>query len=144
MPKNKFEVVVKSSAAYKQETKELDSILTAVKDIAFSVDGKLKTLGLGDKGITTYFSSNCTMKDADLVNEFMLHKGLECYNTRCFKTVVNGVTLYEIRLASIEKNSDSNITSSEETFKGEIIIMFNLGKLHFCEFIPWNFKFKSY
>ncbi|XP_051170510.1 dipeptidyl peptidase 3-like isoform X1 [Leptopilina boulardi] len=117
MSEKKFVDVIKSSVAYKQETKNFQSILDAIKGIVFSVEGKLKTLGLGDKGITTYFSSNCTMEDADLINEFMLHKGLESYNTRCFKTTENGVASYEIRLASIEESNDNSITSSEETFK---------------------------
>lgn len=119
MSEKKFVDVIKSSVAYKQETKNFQSILDAIKGIVFSVEGKLKTLGLGDKGITTYFSSNCTMEDADLINEFMLHKGLESYNTRCFKTTENGVASYEIRLASIEESNDNSITSSEETFKSK-------------------------
>lgn len=76
---------------------------------------------MNEKGITTYFSANCTEKDAELVNDFMQSKGLECYNTRCFK-IANDQNdckfdIYEIRLASVETNNDSNITLSEEVFK---------------------------
>lgn len=76
---------------------------------------------MSEKGITTYFSANCTEKDAELVNDFMQSKGLECYNTRCFK-IANDQNdckfdIYEIRLASVETNNDSNITLSEEVFK---------------------------
>ncbi|XP_043474342.1 dipeptidyl peptidase 3 isoform X3 [Leptopilina heterotoma] len=120
MSEEKFEDLIKCSVAYKQETKNLQSILNTIKGVIFSVAGKLKTLGLGDKGITTYFSSNCTMEDADLINEFMQHKGLESYNTRCFKTIKNGITNYEIRLASIETSSDSKITSEPKTFKNSV------------------------
>ena len=96
----------------------MQSIWNKVKDLTFSVEGKLKTLGLGDKGITTYFSSNCTAGDADLVNQFMQQKGLESYNARCFKTIEKGVNIYEIRLASVEFGEDPKVTLPEETFQG--------------------------
>ncbi|XP_033216227.1 dipeptidyl peptidase 3 isoform X2 [Belonocnema kinseyi] len=118
MPKSKFEDIVKASAAYKQQPIHLQSIWDKIKELTFSVEGKLKTLGLGDKGITTYFSSNCTAKDADLVNEFMQQKGLESYNTRCFKTSEDRIDVYEIRLASIDLGMDPKVTLPEETFKG--------------------------
>lgn len=76
---------------------------------------------MSEKGITTYFSANCIEKDAELVNDFMQSKGLECYNTRCFKIANDHndskFDIYEIRLASVETNNDSNITLSEEVFK---------------------------
>lgn len=127
MPKNKFEDIVKASAAYKQEPINLQSICDQIKDLTFSIEGKLKTLGLGDKGITTYFSSNCTANDADLVNEFMQQKGLESYNARCFKTSEDCVDVYEIRLASIDLGIDPKVTLPEETFKGNFFVLLVLG-----------------
>ncbi|KOC66680.1 Dipeptidyl peptidase 3 [Habropoda laboriosa] len=96
------------------------NILNKIQNIIYSIEGKLKSLGLGEKGVTTYFSANCTDKDAELINEFMQSKGLESYNTRCFKTANKGnenTDVYEIRLASVKTDNDPNITLSEEVFK---------------------------
>ncbi|XP_015439984.1 PREDICTED: dipeptidyl peptidase 3 [Dufourea novaeangliae] len=118
LPKEKFETVIKVSKAYKDNSKSTDEIWNKIQDVVYSIKGKLKSLGLGDKGVTTYFSANCTDKDADLVNEFMQEKGLESYNARCFKTVNSGnMDSYEIRLASVKTDTDPNITLSEEVYK---------------------------
>lgn len=105
------------SKAYKNNSKNIEEIWNKIQNIIYSIKGKLKSLGLNEKGITTYFSANCTEKDAELVNDFMQSKGLECYNTRCFKIANDQNDIYEIRLASMETNNDSNITLSEEVFK---------------------------
>ncbi|XP_076638699.1 dipeptidyl peptidase 3 isoform X2 [Colletes latitarsis] len=120
LSKEKFETILKVSKAYKDSPKDIESIWNKIKDVMYSISGKLKTLGLGDKGVTTYFSGNCTEKDADLINEFMQEKGLESYNARCFKTadkIAGNMDTYEIRLASVKTDDDSNITLAEEVFK---------------------------
>lgn len=85
------------------------------------MDDKLKSLGFPNSGVTTYFSSNCTEADADLVNDFMQHKNMELYNTRCFKHAPsegdNVKCTYEIRFASIETKNDSKVTPPEEVYK---------------------------
>jgi dipeptidyl-peptidase-3 len=48
------------------------------------------------QGTTTYFSSNCTAEDANLVTQFLKHKGMEAYNGRVFKTVEDGIPTYEV------------------------------------------------
>ncbi|XP_076233731.1 dipeptidyl peptidase 3 [Calliopsis andreniformis] len=118
LPKDKFETIVKVSKAYKSNSKEVGDIWNKIHDVMYSINGKFKSLGLGDKGVTTYFSANCTQKDADLVNKFMQEKGLELFNSRCFKTVnKDNMYQYEIRLASVKTDSDPNITLSEEVFE---------------------------
>ena len=52
------------------------------------------------QGVTTYFSANCTDHDAEKVKQYMKHKNMEPYNNRLFKTVVDGVSHYEVRPAS--------------------------------------------
>lgn len=122
-PQNAFETIVKASKAYKNNPTEIQDILDNISNLLYSLDGKLKSLGLGDKGITTYFSANCTKEDADKVNAFMQHKGLESCNARCFKTVVQdpaskgNVDMYEIRLASVETSDDPKVTLPEETYE---------------------------
>ncbi|XP_017761362.1 PREDICTED: dipeptidyl peptidase 3 [Eufriesea mexicana] len=123
--KDKFEAIVKVSKAYQDKPKEIEEIWNKIQNVIYSITGKFKSLGLGEKGITTYFSANCTDKDAELINDFMQSKGLESYNTRCFKTVKEqndskasgNMNVYEIRLASVETNNDSDITLPEEVYK---------------------------
>lgn len=52
------------------------------------------------QGITTYFSSNCTMEDANLVAQLLKHRNMEAHNSRVFKTVENGTPTYEVNLQS--------------------------------------------
>ncbi|XP_014488498.1 PREDICTED: dipeptidyl peptidase 3 [Dinoponera quadriceps] len=123
LSKDAFEIIIKTSKAYKNNPTEIQNIWNDISEVLYSLDGKLKSLGMGDKGITTYFSANCTKEDADKVNAFMQHKGLESYNARCFKTTVcdhasnNNVDMYEIRLASVETSDDPNITLFEEIYE---------------------------
>lgn len=85
----------------------------------FSLTDKNKALGLKGEGITTYFSSNCTKEDADLVAEWLKIKKIEAYICRTFKTFdANGKASYEIRLASAEKGDALGITFPAEEYKG--------------------------
>lgn len=64
----------------------------------YSLLPRERQMGLGaDKGISTYYSYNCTEQDARLVQDFMDAKGISPYNTRLFK---RGANDYELRLAS--------------------------------------------
>ncbi|XP_043501260.1 dipeptidyl peptidase 3 isoform X2 [Polistes fuscatus] len=125
LPKEKFETIIKASRAFKENSNEIQYLWDNVHNLIYSLENKLKSLGLGDKGVTTYFSPNCTHEDARLVNNFMESKGLELYNTRCFKTLIPSkdsetdkkTSLYEIRLASIDTEDDPEITLPQETFE---------------------------
>uniref|UniRef100_A0A8C2KDD4 Dipeptidyl peptidase 3 n=1 Tax=Cyprinus carpio TaxID=7962 RepID=A0A8C2KDD4_CYPCA len=55
------------------------------------------TLGLG---ISAYFSGNCCLEDAEFAQKFLDSKNLSAYNTRLFKTEIDGKRCYEVRLAS--------------------------------------------
>lgn len=101
--------------------KNLSFAWEKIENRIYLLDEKAKSLGLGEKGTTTYFSSNCVNEDADIVNRFMQHKNLESYNARCFKSfdnTDNGIKTYEIRLASIETSDDPDITLTDEIFEG--------------------------
>jgi dipeptidyl-peptidase-3 len=50
------------------------------------------------QGTTAYFSSNCTLEDANLVAQLLKHRNMEAYNSRVFKTVENGTPTYEVNL----------------------------------------------
>ena len=85
-----FEAILHSSAFYKtcgEGKKVVDEIWTLAKAPIFSLTEKSKQLGLGTKGVTKYFSSNCDENDADIVNRFFKAKQIEGYNNRVIKTV---------------------------------------------------------
>ena len=57
-----FEAILHSSALYKtcgEGKKVVDEIWSLAKAPIFSLTEKSKQLGLGTKGVTKYFSSNC-------------------------------------------------------------------------------------
>ncbi|KAG8233762.1 hypothetical protein J437_LFUL003833, partial [Ladona fulva] len=115
LPKEKFEAFVKHSAAYRNNPSLFQSIWAKVSDSLYSLKDNEKSLGFCGKGITTYFSGNCTVEDGNLVNEFLRYKSILAYNTRACKTVKNGISHFEVRLASAETNKE--IAAAEE-FKG--------------------------
>lgn len=98
--------------------KFLTELWDKCKERMFSLTEREKGLGMNDKGITTYFSANCTMEDSDIVNEWLKTKQIECYNVRTFKTVQSGGVTYEICLASAEEGMKNGITIEQEEFKG--------------------------
>lgn len=101
IPKDKFESLVLSSKAAGNDPSGIKALWDAVSDRMFSLADRQKELGLKNKGTTAYFSSNCDLEDAKIAQEFLDSKDLSPYNTRLFKTVENGQTCYEVRLASV-------------------------------------------
>ena len=43
-------------------------------DVMYSLTARETQLGLGSEGITTYFSSNCTLDDAAIAKQFLTEK----------------------------------------------------------------------
>jgi len=118
LPAAKFEAIIKCSEAYHIEPKVMQSLWDRCKDAMYLLTENLKSLGFYDKGVTTYFSSNCTLEDANQVTQLLKHKGMEAYNSRVFKTVEKGIPTYEIRLASIETGNDPDITQKDIDYMG--------------------------
>ena len=54
----------------------------------FSLDDRQKQLGLGSKGVSTYFTPNCTQEDADLVNRFFKDIDMEGNKTTLLRYVI--------------------------------------------------------
>ena len=48
-----------------------------VKDRMYSLTCQEQQLGLGKKGLTKYFTSNCDTSDSDKVNQYLQHKHME-------------------------------------------------------------------
>ncbi|GCC18458.1 hypothetical protein chiPu_0022092, partial [Chiloscyllium punctatum] len=104
LPQEKLKALVWHSAAYKQNPGEIECLWRVCGQLMFSLDDRQKQLGLGEKGITTYFSGNCALKDAELAQKFLDSKDISAYNTRLFKTEgADGKLHYEVRLASVIK-----------------------------------------
>lgn len=115
----KFEAFIKATKAYEKDSKKIAGLFDKVKAKVFSLSEREKMLGFKDAGITTYFSSNCTQEDADLVDEWLKSKKLESWNCRTFKTEVDGRVVYDIKLASVLEDAAEGITLDEEEFKGK-------------------------
>ncbi|XP_066502754.1 dipeptidyl peptidase 3 [Hoplias malabaricus] len=103
LPKEKFKALVWESQAFKENPADIEVLWNSCSNFLYSLEDKQKQLGLGAKGITTYFSGNCCLEDAELAQKFLDSKNLSAYNTRLFKTESEGKCCYEVRLASAVK-----------------------------------------
>ncbi|KAM4617532.1 dipeptidyl peptidase 3 isoform 1-T2 [Discoglossus pictus] len=124
VPKEKLEKLIRASEAFSQDPKGIEALWKSIRDRMYSLEGKEKQLGLGDHGITTYFSANCTLEDAELAQRFLDSKSLSAYNTRLFKTPdEGGRSRYEVRLASVTKEGSaaepSDLSKSLGSFEFE-------------------------
>jgi len=102
LDKDRMELLMKSSQAYQDDPEEMEKLWSIVKEPMYSLTDQKKQLGLGEKGITKYFTPNCNQTDSELVNRFM-KKNLEGYITRVIKTLEEDSVVYEIRHAAVEK-----------------------------------------
>uniref|UniRef100_A0AAR2M688 Dipeptidyl peptidase 3 n=1 Tax=Pygocentrus nattereri TaxID=42514 RepID=A0AAR2M688_PYGNA len=102
----KFKALVWESQAYKENPGEIETLWNSCSHFLYSLEDKQKQLGLGNKGITTYFSGNCCLEDAELAQKFLDSKNLSAYNTRLFKKESDGKRCYEVRLAAAVKKGE--------------------------------------
>ncbi|KAK2100102.1 bifunctional diacylglycerol diphosphate phosphatase/phosphatidate phosphatase [Saguinus oedipus] len=121
LPKEKLERVILGSEAAQQHPEEVRGLWQTCGELMFCLEPRLRHLGLGKEGITTYFSGNCTMEDAKLAQDFLDSQNLSAYNTRLFKEVdKEGKPHYEVRLASVlgtEPSPDSEVTSKLKNYE---------------------------
>uniref|UniRef100_A0A671VN76 Dipeptidyl peptidase 3 n=1 Tax=Sparus aurata TaxID=8175 RepID=A0A671VN76_SPAAU len=80
LPKEKLEALMKASQAFQEQPAEMEALWDSCSCPLFSLEDKQKQLGLGDKGITTYFSGNCCLEDAELAqnNEMYIYRFTDC------------------------------------------------------------------
>ncbi|XP_043996137.1 dipeptidyl peptidase 3 [Gambusia affinis] len=100
LPKDKLEALVRASQAFQENPTEMEALWGISSCLIYSLEDRQKQLGLGDKGITSYFSGNCSLEDAELAQRFLDSRKLSAYNTRLFKRENGGKPCYEVRLAS--------------------------------------------
>ncbi|XP_075693480.1 dipeptidyl peptidase 3 isoform X2 [Rhinoderma darwinii] len=112
VPKEKLEKLLRSSEAFTKDPEGMEALWKMVEDRMYSLEPQERQLGLGGHGISTYFSANCTMEDAELIQKFLDSKNLSAYNTRLFKTQdEDGTAKYEVRLASVDKEGSADVSS---------------------------------
>lgn len=109
LPKDRLEKIILSSAAHKADPKTVEALWKACGDNMYSLDHLHQHLGFSDKGTTTYFTPNCTLKDSELVGNFMKKYNLEGYNNRLFKYEDGSQTTYEVQLSLCNSFYSSNI-----------------------------------
>uniref|UniRef100_A0A8C9B024 Dipeptidyl peptidase 3 n=1 Tax=Prolemur simus TaxID=1328070 RepID=A0A8C9B024_PROSS len=121
LPKEKLERVILGSEAAQRHPEEVRGLWQTCGELMFSLEPRLRHLGLGKEGMTTYFSGNCTMEDAKLAQDFLDSQNLSAYNTRLFKEVnQEGKPHYDVRLASVlgtEPALDSEVTSKLKSYE---------------------------
>uniref|UniRef100_A0A8L0DU80 Dipeptidyl peptidase 3 n=1 Tax=Oncorhynchus mykiss TaxID=8022 RepID=A0A8L0DU80_ONCMY len=103
-----LKALVWQSQAFQDSPSEMEALWDSCSTLLYSLEDKQKQLGLGDKGITTYFSGNCCLEDAELAQKFLDSKNLSAYNTRLFKKKSEGKSCYEVRLASAVQEGESD------------------------------------
>ncbi|XP_055586948.1 dipeptidyl peptidase 3 [Uranotaenia lowii] len=120
LEEDKFELIVKSSKAFKTDEASIGKLWQQTKVPIFLLTERTKTLGLCDQGITTYFSSNVTREDTELISEWMKENKFEAYICRTFKTEEDGKTVYNIKLASAEVGDKEGLTKDAVEYKGAL------------------------
>ena len=69
-----MELLMRSSQAYQDNPGEMEELWSIVKEPMYSLTNQQKQLGLGDKGITKYFTPNCNQTDSERVNRSRVYK----------------------------------------------------------------------
>uniref|UniRef100_G3QAW5 Dipeptidyl peptidase 3 n=1 Tax=Gasterosteus aculeatus aculeatus TaxID=481459 RepID=G3QAW5_GASAC len=108
--------------AFQDEPTEMEALWDSCSCLLYSLEDRQKQLGLGKKGITTYFSGNCSLEDAELAQKFLDSKKLSAYNTRLFKRDKEGKACYEVRLASAVQKGQNYLVITNKfifTFEGK-------------------------
>ncbi|XP_019868430.1 dipeptidyl peptidase 3 isoform X2 [Aethina tumida] len=106
LEKDRMEGLLKLSANWS----ELESLWNEYKDRIYHLSKDTLSLGYNNQGLTTYLSKNVTPEDNEKVIKWLKDQNMEAYNTRLFKTEVNGQTCYEIRQAA-EKIAEMKVAT---------------------------------
>lgn len=98
LSKEKFWKVIQCSSSYEENSTWFDKVWNACCNDMYNLDKRRRELGIGEKGVSTYYSSNITEEDITTVQKFMTTKNLSPYNTRLFK---DSDGKFDLRLASM-------------------------------------------
>uniref|UniRef100_A0A8C2WVL1 Dipeptidyl peptidase 3 n=1 Tax=Cyclopterus lumpus TaxID=8103 RepID=A0A8C2WVL1_CYCLU len=83
LPKDKLKALVKASQAFQDQPTEMEALWDSCSCLLYSLEDRQKQLGLGDKGITTYFSGNCSLEDAEMAQKFLDSKVSHIHSRYC-------------------------------------------------------------
>ncbi|KAM3918310.1 dipeptidyl peptidase 3 [Leptodactylus fuscus] len=120
VPKEKLEKLLRASEAFIKDPEGMEALWKMVEDRMYSLEPRERQLGLGEHGISTYFSANCTLEDAELIQKFLDSKSISAYNTRLFKTEDEGGRVkYDVRLASVSKEGSADESSDLSNLLGQ-------------------------
>eukprot|EP01107_Rhizomastix_libera_P002715 TRINITY_DN14675_c0_g1_i2.p1 TRINITY_DN14675_c0_g1~~TRINITY_DN14675_c0_g1_i2.p1 ORF type:complete len:700 (-),score=187.78 TRINITY_DN14675_c0_g1_i2:87-1973(-) len=78
---------------------EFETQCKKIVDIIYSLDPKVKQMGLESEGISSYYSPDIKRSEIDLVQQFMESIKMDSFNTRIFKT---SESCFELKVASIQ------------------------------------------
>ncbi|XP_058812059.1 dipeptidyl peptidase 3-like isoform X2 [Topomyia yanbarensis] len=120
LDEDRLDLIIKSSKAFKEDAATIGSLWEKTRNPIFLLTERTKTLGLCDRGVTTYFSGNVTRYDTELITEWMMENKFEAYNCRTFKTFENDKNVYNIKLASAREGEKEGLTTSPVEYKGNI------------------------
>ena len=104
LPVEKLEKFLLNTKAFQTQA-NLSIVWNRIKNLIYDLSPRKCHLGLGEKGTTTYFSSNCTSDDADIVNRYFKSIQMEAYNNRVIKTDVSGTAHYEVEVFKSAKHN---------------------------------------
>mmetsp|Transcript_6724 Transcript_6724/g.41073 ORF Transcript_6724/g.41073 Transcript_6724/m.41073 type:complete len:722 (-) Transcript_6724:2944-5109(-) len=92
-----------------------------VKHDVYALEPRRRQLGFGPvDGVSSYYASNVTREDAQLVQDFLDAKGIGASNTRLFKVRVEGVgNVYQLRIASARKDAGNHGDDPVSAYLGE-------------------------
>ncbi|PRP85376.1 dipeptidyl-peptidase III [Planoprotostelium fungivorum] len=103
LSKEKFRGLLEKVSEEKTK-KELLALFDQWADRIYNSEEKYLSLGLEEKGVSTYFSENITKADIEIANDFLKKKkNISPYNTRLWKHEEGGKVKYEIKTASAHK-----------------------------------------
>lgn len=108
---DKFWAVITSSEAYEQHKDQLTDTWESIKDIIYKTEAPFGNIGFRENGgLTAYYSSNVSKKEAEEVKKFQEEKKIAPWNTRLVKV---GEKNYCLTIASAEKGNLPYVTAYE-------------------------------
>ncbi|KAF2354545.1 hypothetical protein FHG87_014698 [Trinorchestia longiramus] len=116
--KDQLLALIKLSKTYLECSDKVIQFYNRAVDRMYDLSEDKKFFGMPPNGVTMYFSTNCTLKDAELCKEYMTSRNIEAWNSRLIKHEDGDKVVYDIRLAAIEKGSAEGITMKEDIFEG--------------------------
>ena len=96
-----FLTILKASSVYEKHKALMDELWDSIKVSLYDTSPRNLQLGLGEKGVSSYYSACITEAEASAAHRYLASKGYpQAYNARVFGMVESGDRILEVRLAS--------------------------------------------